>query len=599
MTRMLRQLRPYYGAAVFILLLTFLQTMSELFLPTLMADIVDTGIAHGNIPYIWRIGSYMLLFAALGMVCSITASYFSARVALGFGRDLRSRVFSHVEHFSLQEFDRIGTASLITRTTNDITQLQQVLTMLLRMMLMAPLMMLGGIIMAVSKQAQLSLIFIVVIPVLGLTIWLIGRRGFPLFKAQQKKLDRLNMVIRENLTGIRVIRAFNRDRYENVRFDGASRDLADTAIRVNKLMALMMPMMMLILDVSIICIVGFGSFQISYGNMQVGDLMAFVQYATQILFSFLMLSMIFIMIPRASASAARVNEVLDMQPDIVDPVATQAASGTASAVTADMNTRAQPADQVNNHVTRDVVLEFDGVEFYYPGAEQPALKRISFQARRGEVTAIIGGTGSGKSTLVNLIPRFYDVSAGAIRLNGHDVRELTQERLREGVGYVPQKALLFTGTVADNIRYGKPDATQEQLVHAAQIAQADEFISRMPEGYNSEITQGGSNVSGGQKQRLSIARALVRQPELYIFDDSFSALDFKTDAKLRAALKQETVNATVLMVAQRVSTVRDADQIIVLDEGEIAGIGTHHELMQHSEVYREIVSSQLSEEESA
>ncbi len=599
MTRMLRQLRPYYGAAVFILLLTFLQTMSELFLPTLMADIVDTGIAHGNIPYIWRIGSYMLLFAALGMVCSITASYFSARVALGFGRDLRSRVFSHVEHFSLQEFDRIGTASLITRTTNDITQLQQVLTMLLRMMLMAPLMMLGGIIMAVSKQAQLSLIFIVVIPVLGLTIWLIGRRGFPLFKAQQKKLDRLNMVIRENLTGIRVIRAFNRDRYENVRFDGASRDLADTAIRVNKLMALMMPMMMLILDVSIICIVGFGSFQISHGNMQVGDLMAFVQYATQILFSFLMLSMIFIMIPRASASAARVNEVLDMQPDIVDPVATQAASGTASAVTADLNTRAQPADQANNHVTRDVVLEFDGVEFYYPGAEQPALKRISFQARRGEVTAIIGGTGSGKSTLVNLIPRFYDVSAGAIRLNGHDVRELTQERLREGVGYVPQKALLFTGTVADNIRYGKPDATQEQLVHAAQIAQADEFISRMPEGYNSEITQGGSNVSGGQKQRLSIARALVRQPELYIFDDSFSALDFKTDAKLRAALKQETVNATVLMVAQRVSTVRDADQIIVLDEGEIAGIGTHHELMQHSEVYREIVSSQLSEEESA
>lgn len=599
MTRMLRQLRPYYGAAVFILLLTFLQTMSELFLPTLMADIVDTGIAHGNIPYIWRIGSYMLLFAALGMVCSITASYFSARVALGFGRDLRSRVFSHVEHFSLQEFDRIGTASLITRTTNDITQLQQVLTMLLRMMLMAPLMMLGGIIMAVSKQAQLSLIFIVVIPVLGLTIWLIGRRGFPLFKAQQKKLDRLNMVIRENLTGIRVIRAFNRDRYENVRFDGASRDLADTAIRVNKLMALMMPMMMLILDVSIICIVGFGSFQISYGNMQVGDLMAFVQYATQILFSFLMLSMIFIMIPRASASAARVNEVLDMQPDIVDPVATQAASGTASAVTADMNTRAQPADHANNQATRDVVLEFDGVEFYYPGAEQPALKHISFQARRGEVTAIIGGTGSGKSTLVNLIPRFYDVSAGAIRLNGHDVRELTQERLREGVGYVPQKALLFTGTVADNIRYGKPDATQEQLVHAAQIAQADEFISRMPEGYDSEIAQGGSNVSGGQKQRLSIARALVRQPELYIFDDSFSALDFKTDAKLRAALKQETVNATVLMVAQRVSTVRDADQIIVLDEGEIAGIGTHHELMQHSEVYREIVSSQLSEEESA
>ncbi len=595
MTRMLRQLRPYYGAAVFILLLTFLQTMSELFLPTLMADIVDTGIAHGNTPYIWRIGSYMLLFAALGMVCSIVASYYSARVALGFGRGLRSRVFSHVEHFSLQEFDRIGTASLITRTTNDITQLQQVLTMMLRMMLMAPLMMLGGIIMAVSKQAQLSLIFIVIIPILGLVIWLIGRRGFPLFKAQQQKLDRLNMVIRENLTGIRVIRAFNRDRYENVRFDGASRDLADTAIRVNKLMALMMPMMMLILDISIICIVGFGSFQISYGNMQVGDLMAFVQYATQILFSFLMLSMIFIMIPRASASAARINEVLDMQPDIVDPQQSAQELTQNSRVT----DTATLADARDGKAKRDVLLEFDGVEFYYPGAEQPALKHISFQARRGEVTAIIGGTGSGKSTLVNLIPRFYDVSAGTIRVKGQDVREVTQEHLREDIGYVPQKALLFTGTVAENIRYGKSDASQEQIVHAARIAQADEFISRMPEGYDSEIAQGGSNVSGGQKQRLSIARALVRQPELYIFDDSFSALDFKTDAKLRAALQKETVNATVLMVAQRVSTVRDADQIIVLDEGEIAGIGTHHELMQSCDVYREIVSSQLSEEESA
>ncbi|WP_322906313.1 ABC transporter ATP-binding protein [Paenibacillus campi] len=600
MIRMLRQLRPYYGVAVFILLLTFLQTMSELFLPTLMADIVDTGIAHGNTPYIWRIGSYMLLFAALGMVCSIAASYFSARVALGFGRDLRSRVFAHVEHFSLQEFDRIGTASLITRTTNDITQLQQVLTMLLRMMLMAPLMMLGGIIMAVSKQAQLSLIFIVVIPVLGLTIWLIGRQGFPLFKVQQTKLDRLNRVIRENLTGIRVIRAFNRDRYENVRFDGASRDLADTAIRVNKLMALMMPMMMLILDVSIICIVGFGSFQISYGHMQVGDLMAFVQYATQILFSFLMLSMIFIMIPRASASAARVNEVLDMQPDIVDPVLSQSAGTAGVAVhLAGENVLDGNTDHPAYRAARDVVLEFDEVEFYYPGAEQPALKRISFQARRGEVTAMIGGTGSGKSTLVNLIPRFYDVSAGAIRMNGHDVRELTQEQLRAQVGYVPQQALLFTGTVADNIRYGKADATQEQIVHAARIAQADEFIMRMPDRYESEIAQGGANVSGGQKQRLSIARALVRQPELYIFDDSFSALDFKTDARLRAALQQETVDSTVLMVAQRVSTVRDADQIIVLDEGEIAGIGTHDELMQSCDVYREIVSSQLSEEESA
>lgn len=574
---MLRLLRPYYGAAIFILFLTFVQTMSELYLPTLMADIVDTGIVSGNIPYIWNIGFYMLIVAAIGMICSIFASFFSARVALGFGRDLRSRVFAHVEHFSLQEFDTIGTASLITRTTNDITQLQQVLTMMLRMMLMAPLMMLGGIIMAVSKQGQLSLIFIVAIPLLGLAIWLIGRRGFPLFKVMQQKLDRLNMVIRENLTGIRVIRAFNRDRYENTRFDGASRDLADTAIRVNKLMALMMPMMMLILDLVIIAIVWFGSMEIDYGRMQVGDLMAFVQYATQILFSFLMLSAIFIMVPRASASITRINEVLDMQPDIVDP--------------------AQPT--VAESDTGAAVLEFRDVEFYYPGAEQPALRRISFTAKRGEVIAIIGGTGSGKSTLVNLIPRFYDVSDGSILINGVDIRNMQQTELRQHIGYVPQKALLFTGTIADNIRYGYSEATVEEIRHAAVIAQADDFISAMPDGYQAMIAQGGTNVSGGQKQRLSIARALVRRPELYIFDDSFSALDFKTDAKLRAALKAETTHSTVLMVAQRVSTVRDADRIIVLDDGGIVGMGNHHELMEHSDVYREIVSSQLSEEESA
>ncbi|WP_458120968.1 ABC transporter ATP-binding protein [Paenibacillus sp. Z6-24] len=578
MTRLLRQLRPYYPIIGLILVLTFLQTMSELFLPTLMADIVDTGIAAGNTPYIWRIGCYMLIFAAVGMLCSIAASYFSAKVAIGFGRDLRSRVFAHVENFSLQEFDRIGTASLITRTTNDITQLQQVLTMMLRMMLMAPLMMLGGLIMAISKQAQLSLIFVVVVPVLGLAIFLIGRKGMPLFKEMQTRLDKLNMVIRENLTGIRVIRAFNRDRYENKRFDAASRGLADTAIRVNKLMALMMPVMMIVLNFSIIAIIGFGSVEISYGQMQVGDLMAFVQYATQILFSFLMLSVIFVMVPRASASATRINEVLDMQPDIVNP--------------------AEPV-QLSNERQQPVTLKFDDVTFHYPGAEQAALEHITFEARRGEVTAIIGGTGSGKSTLVNLIPRFYDVSSGRIEVNGTDVRELEQSALRARIGYVPQKAMLFSGTIADNIRYGHETATDEEIIHAARIAQADEFISGMPEGYQSEIAQGGSNVSGGQKQRLSIARALVRRPELYIFDDSFSALDFKTDARLRAALREETTEATVLMVAQRVSTVMDADQIIVLDEGRMAGIGTHRELMDTCEVYRQIVSSQLSEEEIA
>lgn len=577
MTKLLGQLRPYYGGIGLVLLLVFLQTMSELFLPTLMADIVDTGIAAGNTAYILRIGLYMLLFAAGGMLCSIAASYFSAKIAIGFGRDLRSRVFSHVENFSLQEFDRIGTASLITRTTNDITQLQQVLTMMLRMMVMAPLMMLGGLIMAISKDAELSLIFVVVIPLLGFAIFSIARKGMPLFKALQSKLDRLNMVMRENLTGLRVIRAFNRDTYESKRFDGASRDLAGTAISVNKLMALMMPVMMLVLNFSIIAIIGFGSVRISYGDMQVGDLMAFIQYATQILFSFLMLSVIFVMVPRASASATRINEVLQMKPEIEDPE---------HPVTSALQER------------RGSVI-FDNVTFRYPGAEQPALEQISFQAKSGEVTAIIGGTGSGKSTLVNLIPRFYDVESGQILVDGIDIRERDQASLRAKIGYVPQKALLFTGTIAENIRYGYEQATDEEMKHAAMIAQASDFISEMKDGYDSVIAQGGSNVSGGQKQRLSIARALVRKPELYIFDDSFSALDFKTDSRLRAALKAETTDAAVLMIAQRVSTVMDADQILVLEDGKIVGRGTHRELLESSEVYREIVSSQLSEEEIA
>lgn len=577
MTKLLGQLRPYYGGIGLVLLLVFLQTMSELFLPTLMADIVDTGIAAGNTAYILRIGLYMLLFAAGGMLCSIAASYFSAKISIGFGRDLRSRVFSHVENFSLQEFDRIGTASLITRTTNDITQLQQVLTMMLRMMVMAPLMMLGGLIMAISKDAELSLIFVIVIPLLGLAIFSIARKGMPLFKALQSKLDRLNMVMRENLTGLRVIRAFNRDTYESKRFDGASRDLADTAISVNKLMALMMPVMMLVLNFSIIAIIGFGSVRISYGDMQVGDLMAFIQYATQILFSFLMLSVIFVMVPRASASATRINEVLQMKPEIEDPE--------------------HPVSSTIQERRGSVI--FDNVTFRYPGAEQPALEQISFQAKSGEVTAIIGGTGSGKSTLVNLIPRFYDVESGQILVDGIDIRERDQASLRAKIGYVPQKALLFTGTIAENIRYGYEQATDEEMKHAATIAQASDFISEMKNGYDSVIAQGGSNVSGGQKQRLSIARALVRKPELYIFDDSFSALDFKTDSKLRAALKAETTDAAVLMIAQRVSTVMDADQILVLEDGKIVGRGTHRELLESSEVYREILSSQLSEEEIA
>ncbi|CAI6080738.1 putative ABC transporter ATP-binding protein [Paenibacillus sp. JJ-100] len=575
MMKLFRMLKPYRIPIIFILALIFLQTMAELYLPTLMADIVNFGIVKGDVPYIWKIGGFMLLIAIGGTTCSIIASYLSARTAGGFAKQLRSRVFRHVENFSLQEFDKLGTASLITRTTNDITQVQNVLTMMLRMMIMAPMMCIGGIFMAVSQDAKLSTIFLVVLPVLAGAIALIGSKGFPLFKQIQKKLDRLNLVLREQLTGIRVVRSFNRGEHERVRFNGANTELRDASIKVNVLMATVMPVMMLVMNFSMIAILYFGGLRIDSGNMNIGSLIAFVQYAMQIMFSLIMVTMIFVMVPRASASAERINEVLDMQPDLSDP--------------------AQPSTMKSMQGT----IEFDQVTFRYPGAENAALSDISFTARSGETTAIIGGTGSGKTTLLSLIPRFYDVTEGTVRVNGTDVRELRQEELRSKIGFVPQKAVLFTGTVAENIRQGKEDASMDEVIHAARTAQAENFISEMKEGYDSLIAQGGNNVSGGQKQRLSIARALVRRPEIYIFDDSFSALDFKTDAKLRAALKTETTEAAVLIVAQRVSTVMDADRILVMDEGKIVGSGTHKELLENNEVYREIVSSQLTEEEIA
>ncbi|MFW5433446.1 ABC transporter ATP-binding protein [Paenibacillus apiarius] len=575
MMKLFRFLRPYRIPIAFVLALIFVQSLSDLYLPTLMSDIVDTGIVQGDTPYILRIGGFMLLVAAGGMICSIGASYLSSKVAAGFGKLLRGKVFAHVENFSLQEFDKIGTASLITRTTNDITQLQQVLIMILRMMVSAPMMCIGGIIMAVSKDAKLTLVLAVVIPLLALAIFAVASKGIPLFKAMQKKLDKLNLVLREGLTGIRVIRSFNRIDHEKERFNEANQDLTNTAVKVNRIMASLMPIMMLAMNFSTIAIIWFGSIRIDNGIMQVGSLMAFIQYAMQIMFSLIMVSIIFVMIPRASASAARINEVLNMQSEIKD------------------------AAQIKKSDRERGFIEFNDVTFSYPGAEQPAISNISFSARPGETTAIIGGTGSGKSTLLSLIPRFYDVDSGSIRVNGVDVREMAQQDLRSKIGFVPQKAVLFTGTINDNIRYGKQDATDEEIRHAAEIAQAGEFISGMKDGFDSEIAQGGANVSGGQKQRLSIARALVRRPEIYVFDDSFSALDFKTDAKLRAALKEETTESTVLLVAQRVSTVMAADRIIVLDEGRIAGIGTHNQLMDTCSVYREIVSSQLSEEEIA
>ncbi|NMO94481.1 ABC transporter ATP-binding protein [Paenibacillus lemnae] len=575
MLKLFRYIKPYRGAVLLVLIFTFLQTLSELFLPTLMAGIVDDGVSQGNIPLIWRIGGIMVAVAAGGVICSIVASYMAAKSATGLGRILRQKVFSHVEKFSLQEFDRIGTASLITRTTNDITQVQQVTIMILRMLVLAPLMCIGGILMAVTRDPGLATVLLVVIPVLALAIFLIAYKGIPLFKVIQTKIDTLSRVTREGLTGMRVIRSFNRTTYEESRFQEANEDLTQTSIRVNQIMGAMMPVMMLVMNLATIAIVWFGGDRIQNGHIQVGDLMAFLQYAMMIMFSLIMLSVMFVMIPRAQASAVRINEVLQMKPDIVDP------------------------DQTGRAVHGKGHVVFDDVTFYYPGAEEPALTEISFEAGPGEVTAVIGGTGSGKSTLISLIPRFYDVTSGNVKIDGLDIREMSQEDLRSKIGFVPQQALLFTGSIADNIRYGKEDATDEEIRHAAVVAQADEFISGMEGGYEAPISQGGGNVSGGQKQRLSIARALVRRPEVYVFDDSFSALDFKTDAKLGAALKSETTASTVLIVAQRVSTVMDADRIIVLEEGKVAGIGSHAELMESCSVYQEIVSSQLSEEEIA
>lgn len=574
MLKILKNLSPYKWVVVGVIALVFGQSMAELFLPTLMADIIDNGVVQGNIPYIWRIGGWMLLVSAIGAAAAIFASYYSAKAAMGLGRDLRQKVFKHVGQFSLQEFDEVGTASLITRTTNDITQVQQVVIMMLRMVISAPIMLVGGLILAISKDAQLSLVIVGAMPVLAVSILLILKYGMPLFQQVQKQLDGLNLVVRENLTGIRVIRAFNRETEEKARMQKANRELADVSIKVNKVMAFLMPVMMLVMNMTVVAVIWFGGIRINNGAMQIGDLMAFIQYVMMIMFALVMASFMFVMIPRAAVSAKRINEVLEMQPAFQD-------------------------DGMKKADRERGTLEFDDVSFYYPGASEPALSNISFTAKPGEITALIGGTGSGKSTLVNLVPRFYEATSGTIRVNGVDIREAPQQEIRSKIGFVPQKSVLFTGTIADNIRFGKQDASQAELDQAASTAQAEEFIRRMDGGYEAEIEQGGSNLSGGQKQRLSIARALIRKPDLYIFDDSFSALDYKTDAKLRKALKDETKNATVLLVAQRVSTVVDADRILVLENGQVVGMGTHDELMESNEVYREIALSQLSEEEIA
>jgi ATP-binding cassette subfamily B multidrug efflux pump len=566
-------LKPYRFTAIIAILLVFFQALTELYLPKVLADIVDNGIVHGEVSYILSKGALMLFVSVLAIIAAIITARLASKVAFGFGKDLRSKFFEHVTNFSLKEFDEVGTATLITRTTNDVTQVQQLVFMSMRMMARAPMMAIGGIFMALSTDVEIGLIIIATIPVIAVLMWLISSKGIPLFTVMQDKLDRLNRVSREGLSGIRVVRAFNRTEYEEQRFDQANREVTQTAVKAGRIMALMNPAMTLTFDFAVVAILWFGGLRVNSGRMSVGDMMAMIQYGTQIMFSLHMISMMFIMIPRASVSAKRVAQVFAMHSDIKDP---------------------------DNPVElKDIrgELAFHDITFYYPGAEVPALKNISFTARPGQTTAIIGGIGSGKTTLMNLMLRFYDVTSGSITLDGVDIRQLSQQSLRGCIGYVPQKAMLFTGTVSENLSFGTAEATNDQIEKAAQIAQADGFISDLGAGgYESMIAQGGTNLSGGQKQRLTIARALVRKPRIYLFDDNFSALDFKTDAKVRMGLREETSQDTVIIVAQRVSTVMGAEQIIVLDAGQIAGIGTHQELLATCPVYQEIVTSQLAEE---
>ena len=573
MTRLLRYAEPYFWLILAAVMLLFGQAMCDLALPDYMSDIVNEGIATGDTGTIIGIGFRMILISLTGGMLSIAVGYLASRVGAGIGQQLRIDLFEKVESFSNVEFDRFSTSSLITRTTNDVTQVQTLVIMMIRMIFYAPIMGIGGIIHAVNNSASMSWIIALAIVVLVGIITTLFSLALPRFKVIQDLVDRLNQVVRENLSGLLVTRAFNTQDFEEARFDKENKTLTDTNLFVNRTMAAMMPLMMLLMNLITVLIVWVGSYQVSAFKIDVGQMMAYMQYVMQIIMAFLMMSMMFIMIPRASVSAVRIADVLESDPQIKNrPDALPFSSS-------------------------EGVLRFDHVSFRYPGAEEDVLHDIDFTAKPGETTAFIGSTGSGKSTIANLVPRFYDVTEGSITIDGTDIRDMELHSLRSQLGYVPQKAVLFSGTIDSNLRYADKNATDEEILSGAQIAQAMEFIESRPEGFETPIAQGGSNVSGGQKQRLSIARALVKKPQIYIFDDSFSALDFKTDSALRAALRKETGGSTVLLIAQRISTIMDAEQIIVLEAGKIAGKGTHEQLMKSCEVYREIALSQLSKEE--
>ncbi|MET7773133.1 ABC transporter ATP-binding protein [Nocardia sp. NPDC005366] len=566
-------LNPYRSQLAGVVVLQLISVIAMLYLPSLNADLIDGGVTKGDIGYIWNTGLWMLAVSAVQIVASAFSVYLGAQAAMGAGRDLRGALLHRVGTFSAREVGMFGAPSLITRNTNDIQQVQLLIVMSATILVMAPIMCVGGIFMSLRQDLGLSWLLLIAVPALGLSMGFIVARMVPGFREMQYRIDEVNRVLREQITGIRVVRAFVRERQETWRFGVANNDLTETSLRVGRLMALMFPTVMLISNVTAVGVIWFGGHLIDEGSMQIGSLTAMLSYIMQILMAVMMASFLAMMAPRAAVSADRLGEVLETETSVVPP------------------------QQPQPFASDPGSIEMAFAAFSFPGAEKPVLKGIRFRTEPGKTTAIVGSTGAGKTTLLNLIPRLIDVTDGAVLIGGTDVRQVDLELLRNQIGLVPQKAYLFSGTVATNLRYGKPDATDEELWHALDVAQAADFVRDMPEGLDTPVAQGGTTVSGGQRQRLAIARALVRKPRIYLFDDSFSALDVATDARLREALRPETKDASVIIVAQRISTIRDADQIVVLEDGEMAGIGTHDQLMRECAEYREIVESQLSAEE--
>jgi ATP-binding cassette subfamily B protein len=568
-------LAPYRVPIAIVVLLQLASTIATLYLPTLNADIIDNGVATGHTGYIVRVGGVMLAITLVQILASFGAVYFGARTSMAAGRDIRAAIFRRVQMFSAREVGRFGAPSLITRTTNDVQQVQMLALLTFTLMVAAPIMCIGGVILALRQDVPLSSLLLVIVPVLVIAVFLIIRKMRPLFRSMQVRIDKINRIMREQITGIRVIRAFVRDVPERERFGEANDDLLTVGLGAGRLMSLMFPTVMIVINVSSVAVLWFGGHRIASGTMEIGALTAFLSYLLQILMAVMMATFMFVMVPRAEVCAERIQEVLETDSSVVPP--------------------ANPVTVVSAHG----MLDIRNATFQYPGAQDPVLRGVDLIARPGEISAVIGSTGAGKTTLLNLIPRLFDTTGGAVYVDGVDVRELDPALLARTVGFVPQRPYLFSGTVASNLRYGNPDATDEDLWQALEVAQARDFVEAMEGQLEAPIAQGGTNVSGGQRQRLAIARMLVAKPEIYLFDDSFSALDYATDAALRAALARETADATVVIVAQRVSTIRDADRIVVLDEGRVVGTGTHSDLMATNETYREIVLSQLTEKEAA